>query len=287
MTKFSQTQFIRRAAVAGAVTLFTLGCGRGLDTSDESLALGEATAALTTSEESGEVAGDAVAFASDADVDATAGETADAAGPAPAEAGDVCDFSARRKKVLDTYDENKNGKLEATELAALKADLAANGTARPRFFQLGWRVRSHAFNVVRWAFDEDASRSLSAEERAAMIDALEARCERIRATLIETYDANKDGKLDDTERAAVRDAVKAKLQEKYQALLAKYDANSSGTLELVERQAIRADLIADLKKRRSELVAKYDTDKDGRLSTTEALPLREAIQTWIADGKSE
>jgi Ca2+-binding EF-hand superfamily protein len=286
--KFKNLQtHLLNAALLGSLSLGGLGCGGQGAPSDEELALGEATAALTSSEEPGDVGPDGVAFAADADVDASATEAADGAAPAPESAGDVCDFSAKRKQVLDTYDENKNGKLETGELRALKGDLGWVASVSPRFSRLGWRLRHHAFRVVRWAFDADGDRQLSTEERAALIDALEARCERLRAAVLAKYDANQDGALDAKERAAVRSDLRAKVQARYQELLTKYDTNVDGSLDATERAHIRADVLSALRARRAALVQEYDTDGNGTLSKAEALPLREDIQKRIAQGKEE
>lgn len=283
MSSQSLRHRILTAAVAFSVAATSVGCGAGTrGQTEEQLAVGEAAAAVTHSEEETTVGDDTVALGAETEVEASATESSELPQPVPQGVGDVCDFGERKKRVMAEYDANQNGKLDPEELDALKADLKAE---HPRFARVGWRFRRAGFHMVRWAFDENGDRQLSDEERAAMVDALEARCERIRANVLEKFDADGDGKLSEAEREAAREAFRAKMQAKYQELLAKYDANNSGQLELIERAKIRADVIAALKAKRAELIAKYDTDGDGKLSTEEALPLRQAIQDRIINGK--
>jgi Ca2+-binding EF-hand superfamily protein len=252
--------------------------------SEEELALGEAAAYMTASEESGDIGGDAVADASPAALETLTAEAVDTSTEAPVDDGNACDFSARRQQVLEKYDANQNGTLDRAELRELRADLGQGDTVRPRLAQLGQRARNWAFWRVRWAFDEDGSRSLSTEERTALVDALEARCERLRAERLEAYDTNGDGQLDETERQAAREARRARWEQRRQELLAKYDANGNGVLDLREREQLRLDWQAKAQERRAALLAQYDTNGDGLLSTEEALPLRKEIQRRIIEG---
>jgi Ca2+-binding EF-hand superfamily protein len=270
------------AALLVTLPLGTLGCNAGL--SEEDLALGEAAAFIVASEESGAIGADAVADASPEDLATLGAEDMATATTEPVDDGNVCDFGARRQAVLEKYDANGNGTLDRPELRELKADLGEGGIFRPRLAQIGRRARHQAFWRVRWAFDEDGDRTLSTEERTALVDALRARCERRRAERLEAYDANKDGTLDDAERQAAREAVRAKWEAKRQELLAKYDANGNGTLEDAERAVLREERIAAARARRAALLAQYDTDGDGRLSTAEALPLRKELQRRIIEG---
>lgn len=267
------------AALCFALPLGGIGCNSAL--SDEDLALGEAAAFLTASEESGAIGGDAVAAAAPDTLASMGAEDAGTATEPPVDDGSACDFAARRQAVLEKFDTNGNGELDREELRALKADL---GGTRPRLAQLGRRARHQAFWRVRWAFDEDGDRTLSSEERSALVDALQARCERRRAERLERYDTNQDGTLDEAERQEAREAVRARWEAKRQELLAKYDTNGNGTLEDAERAVLREDRIAAARERRAALLARYDTNGDGQLSTEEALPLRQEIQRRIIEG---
>jgi len=273
-----------------AVLCFTLPLGLaacGNDTpSEEALHVGEAAAFLASSEEGGDIGGDAVADADGTAMQAMATEKVDAVNQEPADTGGLCDFRARRQAVLKKYDDNGDGTLGSAELRELKADLGARREAlRPRLAQLGPRARHWAFWRVRWAFDEDGSGTLSTEERTALVDAMEARCERLRAERLEKFDANDDGTLDEAERQAAHEAVRARWQVKRQEVLAGYDTNRNGVLDDGERVALRQARVAAAQERRATLMAAYDTNRDGTLSTEEALPLRKEIQRRIIEGR--
>ncbi len=219
------------AALCFALPLGSVACNSTPEEAD--LAVGEAASYLTASEESGDIGADAVVEASPETLSSIAAEDVDTATEAPADSAGVCDFSARRQEVLEKYDANQDGKLDRTELRALKGDLDAQ--TNPRFARAGLRLRQWAFWRVRWAFDENGDKALSTEERTAMVDAMEARCQRLHQQALEKYDANHDGTLDETERQAARQALRTAWEQKRQELLAKYDTNGSGVLELTER----------------------------------------------------
>ncbi|HYO57563.1 calcium-binding protein [Archangium sp.] len=269
------------AALCFTLPLASVACNSALEEAD--LAIGEAAAFLSTSDESGDIGADAVADASSETLTSMSAEDVDTATEAPAEGPALCDFSAHRQAVLEKYDANGNGELDRAELKELKDDLAGQGRA-PRFARAGMRMRHWAFWRVRWAFDENGDKVLSTEERAALVDALEARCQRLHQQALEKYDTNKDGTLDETERQAARQAIRAAWEQKRQELLTKYDTNGNGVLELAERAQIREDRLAAARARRQALLAQYDTNKDGHLSTREALPLRQEIQRRIIEG---
>ncbi|WP_163994454.1 calcium-binding protein [Pyxidicoccus caerfyrddinensis] len=272
------------AALCFTLPLGLVACGK--DAVEEDLAVGEAAAFLTASEEGGDIGGEAVADADTSTMQSMATEDVDTVNQEPTDEGNLCDFSARRQEVLEKYDADGDGTLSRAELAELRADLGERrDTVRPRLAQLRQRARNWAFWRVRWAFDEDGSGSLSAEERTALVNAMEARCERLRDERLEKFDANDDGKLDESERLAARQAVRARWQQKRQALLAQYDTNGNGVLEDGERLALRQDRVAAAQARRATLMATYDTNGDGTLSTAEALPLREEIQRRIIEGR--
>jgi Ca2+-binding EF-hand superfamily protein len=270
------------AALCLTLPLGAVACNSAL--SEEELALSEAAAYVVASEESGDIGGDALADAAPAALDSLSAEAVATTTEAPADTGHACDFNARRQQVLEKYDANQNGQLEREELRALKEDLGEREAVRPRLGQLGARARNWAFWRVRWAFDEDGSRSLSTEERTALVDALQARCERLRAERLEQYDTNGDGQLDEAERQAAREARRARWEQRRQELLTKYDTNANGVLDASEREVIRQDWLAKARERRAALMAKYDTNGDGTLSTAEALPLRKELQRRIIEG---
>lgn len=245
--------------------------------------VGEATSYLTVAEETGEVGAEASGAETDADVDELAGDASELPSM-PEEASGVCDLEGRRQKVLATYDGDGDGKLGPGERGQLKRDLEAR-IGHPVATRFAIRHRLHVLKRLKWAFDENADGSLSTDERTAMVDAMEARCLRLRAAVLEKFDANKDGALEASEKQAAKAALQAKVQSLKQAVLTKYDANGNGALDDGERLALRSDRIAAFKARRAEVVARFDTNADGRLNDAEKLALKQAIQQRVAEGK--
>jgi Ca2+-binding EF-hand superfamily protein len=282
MNRNSPYRRLLTAALCLALPLGSAACNPAPEEAE--LAIGEAAAFLGTSEESGDIGADAVAEVSSETLSPMVAEDVETATADFSDTGAVCDFNARRQEVLEKYDANGDGKLDRAELKALKDDLAAAEGTSPRFARRGQRIRHHAFSRVRWAFDENGDRQLSTEERTALVDAMRARCERLRQERLEKYDTNQDGSLDEAERQAAREALRALWQQKRQALLAQYDTNANGLLELTERAQLREDRLAAARARRQALLAQYDTNQDGRLSPEEALPLRQEIQRRIIEG---
>lgn len=264
-----------------AVALTTAGCQGAL--TDDEQTLGEASSYLTASEETGDVAGDAVALE---DSSALSSEADDASvlPEMPGDADGVCDFGAVKARILARYDANGDGQLGPAERQALKSDLAAV-TNHPLAVRFAIRHRVFVMKRVRWAFDENNDGVLSADERTAMVDAMEARCERLRAQVVAHFDANGDGHLDATERAAAKAAFVARVQAARQALLSQYDANGNGVLDDGERLQLRNDRIAAWQAKKAQVIAQFDADGDGTLNDAEKLALKQAIQQRLIEGK--
>jgi len=165
-----------------------------------------------------------------------------------------------------------------------ESDLEAR-VGHPIAARFAIRHRIHVLKRLKWAFDENSDGSLSTDERTAMVDAMEARCLRLRAAVLEKFDANTDGALDAAEKQAAKAALQAKVQALKQAVLTKYDVNGNGALDDGERLALRSDRIAAFKTKRAEVVARFDTNADGRLNDAEKLALKRAIQQRVAEGK--
>ncbi|ADO68446.1 uncharacterized protein STAUR_0642 [Stigmatella aurantiaca DW4/3-1] len=274
------------AVVCSSLLMGSVGCGDDASSSEEELAVGEATAALTSSEEDGDAgAEDSVGYATDAELTAAAEEEAEGIQPVPEDAGSVCDFEAKKQQVRDEYDADGDGSLSRSELAALRKDLDFT-PLRPRFARFAWRLRTSAFLRIRWVFDENGDRRLSEEERAALVDTFEARCTRLRQQALAAFDANGDGTLDASERETARQAARARLVAKYQEVLAEYDNNGNGTLDTAERAQLRADLLTRARVRRAAVFAQYDTNDDGMLSAEEKQALADAIRQRIEEGRS-
>ncbi|MFZ5440244.1 MAG: calcium-binding protein [Myxococcota bacterium] len=260
-----------------AVSVGGLGCAGGALPDEETL-VGEASSALTVAEETGDVTADA-AISEDAVADESI-----ALPEMPADADGVCDLEGRRARILARYDADGSGRLEAAERQALRADLEAR-VGHPFAVRFALRHRAHVMDRLRWVFDENFDGQLSSDERTAMIDALEARCQRIRANLLERFDANHDGSLDATERQAVKDAFLARVRAQRQQILDQYDANQNGVLDEGERAALRADRLAAWEARKAQVKAQFDANGDGTLDQAERLALKQAIQQRIIDGR--
>ncbi len=139
--------------------------------------------------------------------------------PAPADLDHAPD-SAIRQALLDTYDANKNGRLDASERAQIQADIASGKLQAPD-------MPHH---------DKGPGAHNPPPE------------------ILEKYDVNKDGKLDETERAAVHaDRESGKLARPAGGpgrgahnpppeILEKYDVNKDGKLDETERAAVHADI---------------------------------------------
>lgn len=250
---------------------------------DEESLVGEASAAVTIAEETGDVTADAVALESSSDLSTSADLSAELP-PATTESDGVCDFSAQRQRIMARYDANGDGKLSLAERQALRGDLE-DATRHPVAVRFALAHRGHVMQRLRWVFDENNDGVLSTEERTALVDALEARCERIHATVMERFDANGDGTLDATERQAVKDALVARLRAARQAILEKYDTNGNGVLDHGERVALREDRVAAFQARKAELIDAYDVNDDGTLDDAEKLALKQAIQRRIIEGR--
>jgi hypothetical protein len=265
-----------------AVSFTGLACQSGAMTEDQTL-VGEASSALTVAEESGDVTADAVGGENATEL-AASGDEAAALPENPADADGVCDLDARRTRVLAHYDANGNGRLDPAERQALKADLEAR-VGHPLAVRFGLAHRAFVMKRLHWVFDSNNDGSLSSDERTAMIDALEARCERIRANVLAHFDANGDGTLDATEKQAAKDALVARLQARRQQLLTQYDANGNGALDEAERLQLRDDRIAAFQAHRAEVVAQFDLNHDGTLDDAEKTALKQAIVSRIIEGR--
>lgn len=275
---------LHRAALATALALAALaGPSCAVALSVEEALLGDAASSAALSEETGDVTGDAVA-GNDLAALTSEAEVSAALPVAPADAVGVCDLDAQRSRILARYDGDGDGRLDASERATLRADLEA-AAGSPLAVRLGLGFRAHVVRRLHWIFDTDGDGVLSVEERTAMLDALEARCERVRATLLTRFDTNGNGSLDASERQAARDAFLARVAAARAALLATYDANANGVLDDGERLQLRADRLAAFQARRAALVAQYDTDRSGSLDATELLALKQAIIQRITEGR--
>ena len=274
-------KILRKTLLALSLSVGAVACQGGQMTEEETL-VGEASSALTVAEESGDVTADAVGGETATEMTASGDESAVL--PQTGDGDGVCDLGARRARVLARYDANGDGKLGPVERDALRDDLQAR-VGHPVALRFGLIHRAHVIKRLKWVFDTDLDGSLSADERTAMVDALEARCERIRANVIERFDTNGDGSLDATEKQAAKDALVARVQAFRQQVLTQYDVNTNGVLDDGERQQLRTDRIAAFQARRAAVVAQFDVNDDGTLDDAEKVALKQAITQRIIEGR--
>ena len=274
-------KILRKTLLALSLSVGAVACQGGQMTEEETL-VGEASSALTVAEESGDVTADAVGGETATEMTASGDESAVL--PQTGDGDGVCDLGARRARVLARYDANGDGKLGPVERDALRDDLQAR-VGHPVALRFGLIHRAHVIKRLKWVFDTDLDGSLSADERTAMVDALEARCERIRANVIERFDTNGDGSLDATEKQAAKDALVARVQAFRQQVLTQYDVNTNGVLDDGERQQLRTDRIAAFQARRAAVVAQFDVNDDGTLDDAEKRALKQAITQRIIEGR--
>jgi Ca2+-binding EF-hand superfamily protein len=264
------------------LSLTALPACQGPAMTEEETLVGEASAALTVADESGDVTADAVGGEDPAMLAASGDESALL--PQSPEGDGVCDLGARRQRVLARYDANGDGRLGPVERNALRDDLQAR-TGHPIALRFGVMHRAHVIKRLKWVFDADLDGALSSDERTAMLDALEARCQRIRANVLARFDVNADGALDATEKQAAKDALVARVQARRAQVLTQYDVNGNGVLDEGERTQLRADRIAAFQARRATVVAQFDVNDDGTLDATERTALKQAIAQRIFEGR--
>lgn len=273
---------IRTTLLSLSLAVAGLGCNAPAPMTEEQGAVSEASSALSIAEESGDVTADVSGGETEIALAADAEESSVLPEEAPADVDGVCDLQGRRQRILNRYDANGNGQLDRPELAALRADLVDRGGFAARF---AIAHRRHVLRRLAWVFDDNGDGQLSSDERTALIDALEARCERIKANVVTRFDANGDGQLDETERQAAKDALRARLQAERARILSAYDANQNGVLDEGERLQLRQDRVAAFRARRAAVIAQFDANGDGSLDDAEKLALRQAIQQRIIDGR--
>jgi Ca2+-binding EF-hand superfamily protein len=187
-----------------------------------------------------------------------------------------CSFEAMRQNVIDSYDENGDGKLDETERAALREELGD----QPRRRRVRW-ARHHRLARLRWIYDVDGSGDLDEAERAERRADLEARCEARLAYLLENFDADGDGELNEEEWAAVHQALVERVRERRQSVFAEFDGNGDGELDRAELMAFHGYLRSRFQERRRAVLAEYDENGDGVLDETEKEALREYLRARI------
>lgn len=149
---------------------------------------------------------------------------------------------SRAAVLLDTYDSDASGTLEAGEIAALQADIEA-------------RCADRLTKLVE-KFDANGDGTLDESEWQGARVALRERITEHRRERSAAFDTDADGQLDDDELAEVRsDAM-----ERRASVEAEFDANADGQLDDEERlalteylrQCVKEDLPMDSREAASE-----------------------------------
>jgi hypothetical protein len=179
--------------------------------------------------------------------------------PAVADPGEL--FQKRRQAIVAKFDQNKDGRLDATEREAVRAtkrDEARRGAGRGSMFQMPPEIVE--------MYDRDKDGHLDEAESAAANDGIRIRWGEAQ----KEYDANGDGNLDDGEREKMGDAIAAGrvkgLPRMFGAMMRRPPGGGRGG---------GGGMFGGGGVEESPLT-KFDTDKDGRLSEAELAIARKA-----------
>ena len=111
--------------------------------------------------------------------------------------------AARDAEIIKRYDTNKDGKLDESEIAAVKEQTLMAGQEKRA--ERRERVQERAGERIK-EFDTNGDGKLDDAEKAAMETTVRARMEK-RPLVMKRLDTDADGKLSDAEWAAGRDKI--------------------------------------------------------------------------------
>ncbi|KPK84830.1 MAG: hypothetical protein AMJ81_04790 [Phycisphaerae bacterium SM23_33] len=191
-----------------------------------------------------------------------------------------------RKRLLELFDENKDGRLTGSERGAANAHLAG-GLSAPVRGQRGAGPGGRG-DQPRRQMPQRSARSRGGRVDQEQTAAREAEGARLRQQLAEqrrryqesiaNYDKDGDGRLNAEESRAMSEAYRA---ERQQRLLEQWDANKDGKLDDQENQAMREAQRRQAEDRRRQwLVQRHDRDGDGQLSQQEQAAMAAEQQRW-------
>lgn len=173
-----------------------------------------------------------------------------------------------RRKLLQWYDKDGNGKLNAAEKVAAQTELLnlLASVSEPEFqprtpTEAELKRRERARQQLLTAWDKDGDGEFSEAEQAAMREDLEKKREAARARIMKEFDTNGDGEIDESER----DSLRASYEKQREEIARKYDKDGSGGLSVEEREA----MIDDLRKQQGQITEKYDKNGNGYLEFEE------------------
>ncbi|MBT3201614.1 MAG: hypothetical protein HN350_17060 [Phycisphaerales bacterium] len=189
-----------------------------------------------------------------------------------------------RRKVMGSFDKNKDGKLTGEERTAANKALASGRLS------LSSRQAARDARTAKWRadmlakYDTDKDGSLSDTEKAAARKAYEQqakeRMEKWRKEReLREHDTDKDGKLNETEAAAAAkqraesDKRRAEYEKRRAEFIKKYDTNGDGRINGDEWKTARPAMMEAMQKR---VTAQYDTNKDGELDDDEKAAMAKA-----------
>jgi len=262
-----QTRFALLAAAS--LLLATIGCGESTQTAGDTAQLVDDAAAAAALADGEDV--DLSESLASYDLDAAAAEDVDFAdldgeGYAP-----DCRIVEFRQRVIDEYDTNGDGELDADEREALRADFGSHP------FRRRWHARYHRLKRLAWIYDRDDSFDLDEAERDTLRMDLETRCMNRQAWLLDAYDVDESGDLDDDEWQAALDDLAERVKARHDEFVARYDANDDGVVDGAERIQARIDRLEVMVAIHEKALERYDENGDGRLSTDEREALRDAL----------
>jgi len=181
-----------------------------------------------------------------------------AVSPAAGEPGEL--FQKRYQVLVAKFDRNQDGRLDAAEREAIRADKreeARRSAGRGAMFQMPPEIVE--------MYDRDRDGQLNDAESAAANEGIRIRW----AEAQKEFDANGDGILDDDEREKMGDAISAGkvkgLPRMYGTMLRRPPRGGRGG-----PGGMFGGVAAD------NPLAKFDTDKDGRLNEAELANARQA-----------
>lgn len=119
------------------------------------------------------------------------------------------DTAARDAAIIKRYDTNKDGKLDETEVAAVKEQMLMEGQEKKEARRERLEERKKSWIEE---FDKNSDGKLDDAEKAAMETTVRARMEK-RPQMLKRIDADGDGKLSDAEWAAAKEKIFARMQE--------------------------------------------------------------------------
>lgn len=177
------------------------------------------------------------------------------------------------QKIMDKYDKDRDGKLNAQELSAYRADEAKHGRNQEE------QKRDQKAKLLK-KYDKDGDGKLSDAEKAQWKADCEAERNAHQSDILKKYDKDGDGKLSDAEKAQMKADQDTRRAEAMRQLIKKLDKDGDSELNL---QELARYIKATHNPRRTENINKsfkrWDKDGDGKFSPEE----RESAREWYRD----